>query len=584
MVSLKEFLQDDFARSSQAMILGDDTGKAYATNAAASRLFGYTEEEILLDGRHKIVQHDAFFLNYIEERRTYGSAAGVVNCRKKNGEVFRALISSRKLETENDVIMYLISFNDLQDYVRRYGILEDAGLIAQVATWEYDKETALFHSAYLSRLVPGVPDDHFFSLNRALRYITDPIKKLNLEINIDRSLSDGANWEEDFPFVAGTSSIHWVKVRCTPVFHDGQVTGLQGTIQDITAFKKMEEADRKDSADLDYLLNNTHNLLSIRDDNFQLIYCNDVYRELFGYDFQEFLELKLSDLIYMDDVDKTLEVLDKVRKVKTVEDFRNRIVTRKGEVMEISWNFTWYEDRQRMYFVGTNITSADQERKSASLQQINSQEEEKQELFVELHDNICQTLAAARIFMGNYMNYGGDANLQKAMDLLTEGLDATRALAAVHLYPNLEYQSFAQALKFFFEQINRRNKDLFSFRIMGHWGKDIPNEVKTMLYRIVQELSSNIIQYSHATEAVITLNREENMLYLVASDNGVGASSLELANDLYFSRMHSRIDVLGGQFDIQTEPGKGFRVVMEFDLGRIGVQDTERMTAPPTTY
>ena len=584
MVSLKEFLQDDFSRSNQAMILGDDTGKAYATNTAASRLFGYSEEEILLEGRHKIIEHDVFFLNYIEERRKYGSAAGVVNCRKKNGELFRALISSRTLETENAVVMYLISFNALQDYVRRYGLLEDAGQIAQVATWEYDKETALFHSANLSGLVPGVPDDHFFSLNRALRYITDPLKKLNLEINIERALSAGISWEEDFPFVAGTGPLRWAKVRCTPVFHDGQVTALQGTIQDITAFTKMEEAERKDSADLDFLLNNTHNLLSIRDENFQLIYCNDVYRELFGYDFQEFLELKLSDLIYMDDVSKTLEVLDKVRKVKTVEGFRNRIVTRSGEIMEISWNFTWYEDRQRMYFVGTNITNADQERKSASLQQINSQEEEKQELFVELHDNICQTLAAARIFMGNYMNYGGDANLQKAMDLLTEGLDATRALAAVHLYPNLEYQSFAQAMKFFFEQINRRNQDLFSFRIMGHWGKDISNEVKTMLYRIIQELSSNIIQYSQATEAVIALNREENMLYLVASDNGVGASSLELANDLYFSRMHSRIDVLGGQFDIQTEPGKGFRVVLEFDMNRIGVQDTLRITVPLTTY
>lgn len=584
MVSLKEFLQDDFTRSNQAMILGDDSGNAYATNAAASRLFGYTEEEILLEGRHKIVQHDAFFLNYIEERRKFGSAVGVVNCRKKDGEEFRALISSRKLETENEVVMYLISFHALQDYIRRYGALDDAGLLAQVANWEYNRETELFHSDNLSGLVPGLPEDHYFKLERTFRYITDPVKKLNLEINVNRALKEGISWEDDFPFTAGAGIFRWARVRCLPVRNAGVVTGLQGTIQDVTAFKKLEEAERKDNADLDYLLNNTHNLLSIRDANFQLIYCNDVYRELFGYDFQEFLELKLSDLIYMDDVNRTLEVLDRVRKVKTVEDFRNRIVTRRGEVMEISWNFTWYEDRQRMYFVGTNISGADQERKSASLQQINNQEEEKQEIFVELHDNICQTLAAARIFMGNYMNYGGDANLQKAMDLLTEGLDATRALAAVHLYPDLQHQTFAQALKFFFEQINRRNCDLFSFRIMGHWGKDIPNEIKTMLYRIIQELSSNIIQYSHATEAVITLNREDNLIYLVASDNGIGASSLEVANDLYFNRMRSRIDVLGGEFEIQTEPGKGFRVVMEFDLNRIGVPEMPRMQNMASPY
>lgn len=224
------------------------------------------------------------------------------------------------------------------------------------------------------------------------------------------------------------------------------------------------------------------------------------------------------------------------------------------------------------------------ERKLASLQQIHIQEEEKQELFVELHDNICQTLAAARIFMGNYMNYGGDANLQKAMDLLTEGLDATRALAAVHLYPDLQQQTFSQALKFFFEQVNRRNPDLFSFRIMGHWGKDIPHEIKTMLYRIIQELASKIIQYSHATEAVITLNREDNLIYLVASDNGIGASSQEVANDLYFNRMHSRIDVMGGEFEIQTEPGKGFRVVMEFDLNRIGIHEMPRMPSVASAY
>lgn len=584
MVSLKDFLQDDFSRSSQAMILGDDTGKAYATNTAASRLFGYSEEEILLEGRNRIVQQDVFFCNYIEERRKFGSAVGVVNCRRKSGEEFRALIASRKVESDNDLILYLISFTALQDYEKHYGTQDDPGLIAQVAGWEYDIEKKIFYSDHVCQLMPGLPDCHFFRLERALRFLSDPLKKLKLEINFEQSISGGSDWEDEFSVNPGTGALRWFKVRCFAVRTNGRTLALRGTVQDITAFKRLEELQRKDNADLDYLLNNSRNLLSIRDENFRIIYCNEHYRELFGYDFQELQEMKINDLVHIDDLDRTMRMLNRLKSGHSVESFRNRIINSKGEILEISWNITWHEDRKRMYIVGTNTTKADHERKFATLQQINSQEEEKQEIFVELHDNICQTLAAARIFLGNYMNYGGDANLQQAMHLLTEGLGATRSLAAVQLYPDLQYQSFAQALKFFFEQVNRRNNDLFSFRILGHWGKDIPNEVKTMLYRIVQELASNIIQYSHATEAVITLNREDDLIYLVASDNGIGASSQELANDIYFNRMHSRIDVLGGQFEIQTEPGKGFRVVMEFDLTRIGLQQTVRLSSAAGVY
>lgn len=178
--------------------------------------------------------------------------------------------------------------------------------------------------------------------------------------------------------------------------------------------------------------------------------------------------------------------------------------------------------------------------------------------------------------MGNYMNYGGEENLQRSMDLLTQGLDATRALAAVHIYPDLEHQSFPQAIHYFFNQINKSHPVVFHSTVSGQWGHEIPVEVKVMLYRIIQELTYNVLHYSRATEAAFSVSRERDHIQLVAADNGIGIDFETAESHQYFARMRSRIDVLGGHFDVQSRPGQGVRVTMAFHMHRVGTPGSQR--------
>ena len=86
----------------------------------------------------------------------------------------------------------------------------------------------------------------------------------------------------------------------------------------------------------------------------------------------------------------------------------------------------------------------------------------------------------------------------------------------------------------------------------------MPDDVETALYRIVQEATTNIVRYSGATSATVTLQAGE-MVRLVVEDNGVGFDVAEALSRgrLGILGMRERAQMLGGTFTIASSPGDG---------------------------
>jgi PAS domain S-box-containing protein len=96
-LSAKEYyalLKSIFDTSPTPMIVGHVTGDIIAVNDAMSRVFGYQANELRRIGRAGIVIQDDFERKILAERQLHGKATGVMNFRRKNGEVFRGLVSS----------------------------------------------------------------------------------------------------------------------------------------------------------------------------------------------------------------------------------------------------------------------------------------------------------------------------------------------------------------------------------------------------------------------------------------------------------------------------------------------------------
>ena len=92
---------------------------------------------------------------------------------------------------------------------------------------------------------------------------------------------------------------------------------------------------------------------------------------------------------------------------------------------------------------------------------------------------------------------------------------------------------------------------------------DIPTDVQTVLYRVVQEALNNVGKHSAATVVRVKLTRNPNQICLEVADNGRGFDRqkvLSEARSLMGYGIHSireRVEICGGEFQIRSEPGKG---------------------------
>ncbi|MCL6435933.1 MAG: ATP-binding protein [Leptolyngbyaceae cyanobacterium HOT.MB2.61] len=92
----------------------------------------------------------------------------------------------------------------------------------------------------------------------------------------------------------------------------------------------------------------------------------------------------------------------------------------------------------------------------------------------------------------------------------------------------------------------------------------IPVEIKTAIYRIVQEALTNICKYATATEVAITLATTPDEIQVIVRDNGKGFDLNQTTTSFGLQGMRERTATLGGNLQIITSPGKGCQIMVQF--------------------
>lgn len=98
---------------------------------------------------------------------------------------------------------------------------------------------------------------------------------------------------------------------------------------------------------------------------------------------------------------------------------------------------------------------------------------------------------------------------------------------------------------------------------------ELPHLLQTAIYRITQELLNNVLKHAHATEAHVSVIREAHRVQLLVEDDGQGftpPSVTQPTNGIGLLSIQHRVEILGGQLDINTRPGQGTIVYITFPL------------------
>ena len=203
---------------------------------------------------------------------------------------------------------------------------------------------------------------------------------------------------------------------------------------------------------------------------------------------------------------------------------------------------------------------------------LEGQERERQRIANDLHDNLGSMLATLKMNFENLKmrKNGVDATenmlFERTDELIEEAYHKVRRLAHTKNAGVLATEGLIPAVKKLTDKISIPGKLEMQFIPYG-FGDRLDNTLEITIFRIIQELSTNIIKHSGATEATVQLTNHEDNINIIIEDNGTGFDpSMIKEGGMGLDTLTKKIAQLSGTVSIDSTPGRGTTIIIELPV------------------
>jgi PAS domain S-box-containing protein len=398
-------------------------------------------------------------------------------------------------------------------------------------------------------------------------------------------------------------------------------TYVTTAVRDISERRHVEEALRQSEGKYRLLMEQASDGIHIYDLTGNIIETNSKLCEMLGYTRAELLLLNVEDLIAPEDLaaapirfdelqagqtllterrlrrkDGTLlpvEISGRMIRDGVLQSIIRDISERKRAEEELHKAYDELERRvqeRTAQLARANATlkveiaerlRAEEARKELLLRLVAAQEQERQRISRELHDQMGQQLAA--LMMGLKTLDGNSYGRQSTLITLEQLQEITDQLSReVHTLawglrpPVLDDLGLHTALYNYAEEWAERSRVPVDFHSAGFEDGRLPLAYETALYRIAQEALTNVSKHSEADRVSFILEWRGDHVLAVVEDNGKGfdVEALMLptgeGRKLGLLGMRERAALLGGTINIESEPGAGTSVFVRIPVGARG--------------
>lgn len=216
-------------------------------------------------------------------------------------------------------------------------------------------------------------------------------------------------------------------------------------------------------------------------------------------------------------------------------------------------------------------TSRDDLRRLAS-ELVLAEERERKRIAVTLHDEVAQSLAAARMRIDLLRSLPGDNEyrqlIEQAQELLSHSIRQTRALMTDISNPVLYDLGLCSAVEALAEQIKDRHGIQVQCSFEGNLSS-LSQDLKVMVFQVVKELVQNVIKHSGAHGAHIRIIEASHSIRAIVADDGVGFDGNKndapdyVGGGFGLFSIRERVKSFNGNIQIKSRPGIGSEVTVE---------------------
>jgi PAS domain S-box-containing protein len=205
-------------------------------------------------------------------------------------------------------------------------------------------------------------------------------------------------------------------------------------------------------------------------------------------------------------------------------------------------------------------------------------EEERTHLAREIHDHLGQLLTALNLDLGMIERRAARVSDPGGLALLNAKITSARALAAetmtsiqkisAGLRPAiLDRVGLGAAIEAEVESFQSRTGMDCQLSLPDTAVQATPDQA-TAMFRIFQEILTNVARHAHATKLTVWLQLKDGSLQLAVTDNGVGirAGVLDDPGSIGLLGMRERAEILGGEISFGRNAGQGTAVTVSIPL------------------
>ncbi len=223
---------------------------------------------------------------------------------------------------------------------------------------------------------------------------------------------------------------------------------------------------------------------------------------------------------------------------------------------------------------------AEEESRLLSSKLLTAQEDERRRIARDLHDTIGQSLSAVKFTIENVLQEireeGGSGkgirSLESSVRLVQEAVQEVRQLQKNLRPPTLDDLGLLATISWFCREFEGVYADIRIEKEIALEEHDVPDRLKIVIYRVMQEALNNIAKHSGTKTVRLSLRKAGGRIEMEIQDRGSGFDADEVFARNEFDRglglfsMKERAELSGGRFAVQSAKGAGTTILASWPL------------------